>query len=201
MNAIQFLKEDHQHVRQLLHELQATTPEAITKRRALVTRLRADLKMHTTLEEELFYPAVREAAKGEMDVLYFEALEEHRAIQEFLLPDLLSTDPGSEKFSGRAKILKELIEHHLHEEEQEIFARAKTLMDNVALRDLGHQMLARRQDILTGETQPNPLLHPLDTVTRIGGQIVRGGANVLREAAGVVAAVTHIKRDPHDHQR
>ena len=59
--------------------------------------------------------------------MYYEALEEHRAAGDLVLPDLLNTKPDSEQFSGRAKVLKELIEHHVMEEEGQMFKDAKKL--------------------------------------------------------------------------
>jgi len=80
--------------------------------------------------------------------MYYEALEEHRAAGDLVLPDLLSADEGSEVFSGRAKVLKELIEHHADEEEKEMFKDAKTLMSKQELNELGARMERRKQQIL-----------------------------------------------------
>ncbi|WP_250622928.1 hemerythrin domain-containing protein [Pinirhizobacter soli] len=106
------------------------------------------MKAHTTIEEEIFYPAFKEAGKKEEAKMYFEALEEHRAAEDLVLPDLLSADEGSEVFSGRAKVLKELIEHHADEEEKEMFKDAKTLMSKQQLNELGAKMEQRKQKIL-----------------------------------------------------
>jgi hemerythrin-like domain-containing protein len=77
----------------------------------------------------------------------YEALEEHRAVDDLVLPDLLKTDPDSEQFSGRAKVLKELVEHHADEEEKEMFKLAKKTFNNEELRDLGERMAAMKQDM------------------------------------------------------
>jgi hemerythrin superfamily protein len=152
MNAIQLLKDDHKKVRGLLAELEATTPRGIKTRTELLARIAKEIKVHSAIEEEIFYPAFKAAAqKGDDDKLYFEALEEHRAAGDLVLPDLLATDPGSDCFGGRAKVLKELIEHHAGDEEKEMFPRARKLLDAAQLDELGARMEARKQELLAGE--------------------------------------------------
>lgn len=149
LDAISLLKDDHTLMRSLLGELEATTARAIKKRTTLLRKIEANLTTHTTVEEEIFYPAFREAGeKSDDEKMYFEALEEHRAAGELVLPDLLGTDPSSEKFSGRAKVLKELVEHHADEEEKDMFPRAKKLLTRTELGELGERMAARRKELL-----------------------------------------------------
>ena len=149
MDAITLLKADHVEIRDLLGQLEASTTRAVKKRRQLVAEIAAKLKAHTTIEEEIFYPAFKSAReKSDDDKMYFEALEEHRAAGDLVLPDLLKTDPGSEKFSGRAKVLKELVEHHAQEEEKEMFPRAKKLLTKEELGDLGARMQERKTELL-----------------------------------------------------
>src|SRR4249919_1622473 len=125
MNAIQLLKEDHKKVRALLAELENTTPRGVKTRTQLLETIGKELRVHSQIEEEIFYPAFKAAReKSDDDKMYFEALEEHRAAGDLVLPDLEKTEPGSDQFSGRAKVLKELIEHHAGEEEKEMFPRA-----------------------------------------------------------------------------
>ena len=149
MNAIDLLKADHQKVRELLTQLSETTSRATKRRGELLEKIRLELEVHTTIEEEIFYPAFREAGKkGDDEEMYFEALEEHRAAGDLVLPDLLSTEVTSEKFAGRAKVLKELVEHHAEEEEKEMFPRARQLLDKDMLRELGERMMARKQELM-----------------------------------------------------
>jgi len=149
MDAIQLLKADHAEMRELLGELESTTARALKKRRDLIVEIEAKLKAHTTIEEEIFYPAFKRAGeKSDDDKMYFEALEEHRAAGDLVLPDLVKTDPGSEKFSGRAKVLKELVEHHADEEEKEMFPRAKKLLSKDELANLGERMEQRKDELL-----------------------------------------------------
>jgi hemerythrin-like domain-containing protein len=152
MNAIQLLKDDHKKVRKLLGELADTTPRGVKTRAELLEKIALELRVHTRIEEEIFYPALKAAAQNHDDQkMYFEALEEHRAAGELVLPDLEKTDVASDKFSGRAKVLKELVEHHADEEEKEMFPRARELLDADQLKELGARMEARKQELLAGD--------------------------------------------------
>ena len=138
MNAIQLLKDDHKKVRGLLAELEASTTRGLKKRAQLLETIGREIRVHSKIEEEIFYPAFKAAGeKNDDDKMYFEALEEHRAAGDLVLPDLEATDPSSERFSGRAKVLKELIEHHADEEEKEMFPRARKLLSTAELNRLG----------------------------------------------------------------
>lgn len=149
MNAIELLKADHDKVRGLLAQLNDTTNRAEKTRAELLEKIRMELEVHTRIEEEIFYPAFREAGKKSDDEkLYFEAVEEHRAAGDLVLPDLLDTDVSSDAFGGRAKVLKELIEHHADEEEKEMFPRARKLLFNEQLEELGEKMAARKRELM-----------------------------------------------------
>jgi hemerythrin-like domain-containing protein len=149
MNAIQLLKEDHKKVRALLAELENTTPRGVKTRTQLLETIGKELRVHSQIEEEIFYPAFKAAReKSDDDKMYFEALEEHRAAGELVLPDLEKTEPGSDRFSGRAKVLKELVEHHADEEEKEMFPRARKLLSAAELNALGAQMAARKRELM-----------------------------------------------------
>ncbi|HET6435981.1 MAG TPA: hemerythrin domain-containing protein [Xanthomonadaceae bacterium] len=149
MDAISLLTEDHRKVRKLLDDLSKTTNRAAKKRADLLAKIAAELEAHTAIEEEIFYPAFKEAGqKSDDDKMFFEAMEEHRAAGELVLPDLLKTDVGSEQFGGRAKVLKELVEHHADEEEKLMFPRARKLLGKPALQDLGAELEARKKELL-----------------------------------------------------
>jgi len=149
MDAITLLKDDHKVMRRLLSELESTTARAAKKRKELLLKVEANLKAHTTIEEEIFYPAFKQAGeKSDDDKMYFEALEEHRAAGDLVLPDLMKTEVTSENFSGRAKVLKELVEHHAHEEEKEMFPRAKKLLSKDELAELGERLQQRKDELL-----------------------------------------------------
>ena len=125
-DAIALLKEDHATVRELLDELEKAAMNDGSEAETLLETIEAELKVHTTIEEEIFYPAFREAASRKDDTkLYYEAVEEHHVV-DMVLPEMDKGEVGSPEFAAKAKVLKDLVEHHAGEEEKEMFpARAQ----------------------------------------------------------------------------
>ncbi|MBH3371871.1 hemerythrin domain-containing protein [Pseudomonas putida] len=150
MNAIDLLIRDHKVVKKLLEELSSTTERAVKKRAELLHRIEQELQIHTALEEEILYPAIKQAGGKEEAKMYYEAKEEHRTVDSLVLPDLLHTETGTLEFAGRVKVMKELLEHHIEEEEAELFPTAKKLLDKDELEQLGLTMEAQRK-LLKGE--------------------------------------------------
>ena len=139
-DAIAVLKEDHQKMRGLLSQLEETTERGAGKREALLGRIEQELKIHSQIEEEIFYPAFREAARKQDDKkLYYEAVEEHHVV-DLVLPEIKGTEPGSDEFGAKAKVLKDLVEHHAEEEETEMFPRARKILDREELLRLGDEL-------------------------------------------------------------
>lgn len=124
MNAIDMLIEDHERVKDLLTRLTESTERAVKTRTELLQKLEMEVTIHTELEEQILYPAYKEAGGKEELKMYHEAKEEHRAVDSLVLPDLKATDPSTVQFSGRVKVCKELLEHHIEEEESEMFLQA-----------------------------------------------------------------------------
>ena len=148
MNAIELLKQDHEKVKKLLEDISNTTERAFKKRAELLQKIALELQAHTTIEEEIFYPAFREAGERDELKMYHEAKEEHRAVEALVLPDLLATDPGTVEFSGRVKVLKELLEHHIEEEEEEMFRQARELLSEEELTTLGKAMKEKKMEVM-----------------------------------------------------
>lgn len=149
MDATKLLTQDHEKVRKLLKELAETGKRASKTRAELVEKIALELKVHTTIEEEIFYPAFRDARDDtENEKLYYEALEEHRAAGDLVLPDLQKTPVDSDEFGGRAKVLKDLVEHHADEEEHEMFKRARKIFPEDELESLGKQLETRKKQLM-----------------------------------------------------
>lgn len=146
MNAIELLQADHERVKAILSQLSESTERAIKKRTELLAKLDMEITIHTQIEEQILYPAFREAGGKEQDVMYYEAKEEHRTVDSLVLPDLKQTEPSSPEFAGRVKVVKELLEHHIEEEETEMFPQAKKLLGKARLEELGEQMQAMKAD-------------------------------------------------------
>jgi hemerythrin-like domain-containing protein len=151
-DAIALLKEDHEKVEKLLSKLAATTERGVQTRVELVEKIHAEIKAHTAIEEEIFYPAFREAATRKADErLYYEAKEEHRAADK-VLADLRRADPSTAAFGGKAKVLCELVLHHANEEESEMFPRAREVLSKDELVTLAERMQARKEAIAHGRS-------------------------------------------------
>jgi len=150
-DAIALLKDDHKTVMALLESLEKSG--AGPRRVKLLGQIEKELKVHTTIEEEIFYPAFREAAKKKDDqTMFYEAVEEHRVV-DMVLPQAAEGE-NNEELKAKAKVLKELVEHHADEEEKDMFPRAKQVMDKTELRELGARMEARKKE-LSGAVTPN----------------------------------------------
>ena len=143
-DAIKLLKTDHEKVRGLLGQFENATGARREKLRGQIER---ELKVHTQIEEEIFYPAYREAARKKDDqTMYYEALEEHHVV-DLVLPEM-KDGANNEDLKAKAKVLKELVEHHADEEEKDMFPRAKKLLDKDQLRALGEQMQLRKKTLM-----------------------------------------------------
>ncbi|OLS62645.1 hemerythrin domain-containing protein [Pseudomonas putida] len=145
MNAIELLTEDHKLVKKLLEELSATTERAVKKRAELLQRIEQELHIHTQLEEDILYPAIKQAGGKEEAKMYYEAKEEHRTVDSLVIPDLLHTETGTVEFAGRVKVMKELLEHHIEEEESELFPTAEKLLGKDLLEQLGQTMETQKK--------------------------------------------------------
>lgn len=143
-DAIALLKKDHETVRTLLGQLENATG---ARRQKLLTQIEKELKVHTTIEEEIFYPAYHQAARKKEDKkLFYEAVQEHHVV-DMVMPEM-NDGSSPEELKARAKVLKDLVEHHAEEEETEMFPRARKVMDRDELRRLGEMLQRRKEDLM-----------------------------------------------------
>jgi hemerythrin superfamily protein len=146
MNAIELLRSDHARLRDLLPRLYDTSV-ASEERNRLREEIEKEIKIHSMLEEEIFYPAWKDATQDRKDRdQYFESIEEHHVV-DMLLPELMPLDASSDAFRAKAKVLRELFEHHAGEEEEDMFPKAEQLFGPALLDELGGKMVARRNDL------------------------------------------------------
>lgn len=142
-DAISLLMEDHELVKHLFEQFDNLGERAMVSKKKLATEICTELTKHTMVEEEIFYPAVRGAGK-EFEDMIDEALVEHGSAKQ-LIADILALEAGDELFDAKVKVLSEQIEHHVQEEEGELFPKVrKTRLDLVAL---GQQMAERKGEI------------------------------------------------------
>jgi len=142
MNAITMLTEDHRAVKRLLDELETTTERGIKTRTELYDRIKEMLTVHETIEEEIFYPALLERAKTHDITL--EGYEEHHVV-DLLMGELEELDVADETWGAKASVMKENVEHHIEEEEGEMFQKTRQVFDDDALEELGRRMQARKE--------------------------------------------------------
>lgn len=121
------LKTEHDAVRALFGELKQTTDRGKKIRTELLERIEAALVPHAKWEEKVFYPAFRERADRDGLQAHAEALEEHRAVESTVMPDVHASPVDTPEFAGRAKVFGEMIEHHAKEEEKTMFKMAREL--------------------------------------------------------------------------
>jgi hemerythrin-like domain-containing protein len=146
-DAISVLKKDHEKVRGLLKKLESSALKGRGGTSALVKQIDHELKVHTQIEEEIFYPAFKEAVRSKEDrEMYFEALQEHHVV-DLVLPEMKETEETNEEFAAKAKVLKDLVEHHAGEEEKEMFPKARKVMERSELQELGRRLKARKQEL------------------------------------------------------
>jgi hemerythrin-like domain-containing protein len=145
MNAIQLLEADHKTMKKLLADLEETSRRATTKRTQLFEKIKTELTAHEAIEEEIFYPALKDHPKAKDMVL--EAYVEHH-VADLIVEELAAEPVDDESWGARATVLRESIEHHIEEEEGELFKTARTILDRDELETLGRQMEQRKQQVL-----------------------------------------------------
>ena len=142
IDAVSLLEEQHREMEKLFEELE--TVSGVRKRKQFL-EIADKLAIHATIEEKDFYPAVK--AKRTEDIL-LESLEEHLGIKR-VLADLLALEVDDETFDAKVKVLKEQVEHHVGEEEDDLFPKVKKLMDEETLIAIAQQMTATQEELIT----------------------------------------------------
>ena len=141
MDAITLLKTDHDKVKQLLGELESTTERGVKTRTELFATIKGELTVHEIIEEEIFYPELKAHPKAKDIVL--EGFEEHHVV-DLLMSELEALPVEDETWGAKALVMKENIEHHIEEEEGEMFKTARSVFDKGELEDLGARMETRK---------------------------------------------------------
>jgi iron-sulfur cluster repair protein YtfE (RIC family) len=138
MNAFELLKADHQKVADLFDQLE----KASGKRQLdILSRIKTELELHTHVEETIFYPAIEKPR--ETHDLTLEAYEEHDVVKR-LLKELSGAKTASDEWKAKTKVLRENVEHHVEEEENELFDKSKDVLSNEEIEALGAQMEAEK---------------------------------------------------------
>jgi len=146
MDPIALLKADHDEVKALLVKLDKTTERAEVTRADGLEALRRKLDVHETIEEEILYPALEQFAKTKDITL--EAFEEHHVV-DMVMSELEATPVTDDTWAAKLTVAKENLEHHIEEEEGEMFKQARQVMDSAELDEIGDRLSERKQELLT----------------------------------------------------
>lgn len=136
MNAIDLLKEDHDRVDKLFQKVKATEEG---EHQELFDKIKEELDIHAHIEEVIFYPRLKEEGDEELKKIVLEGVEEHRQVKMFL-KELSSLADDSEKFEPKLKVVMENVEHHVQEEEGEMFKMVEEQFDASVLEEMGAEM-------------------------------------------------------------
>lgn len=138
MDAITLLKQDHKTVKALFTKFDKAGDNAFQTKRQIVDQIIEELSIHAAIEEQVFYPSVREHVPDADDEV-LESLEEHHVVK-WLLSELETMDPKAERFVAKVTVLKENTLHHAEEEETDLFPQVRKAMGRKALQELGERL-------------------------------------------------------------
>ncbi len=138
MDAFELLKKDHKKVSQLFKEIEAASGQA---KKQIFARLKSELDVHASVEERIFYPALEN--KEEARDITLEAYEEHKVVKD-LLSELATGSAPEDEWDAKLTVLKENVEHHVEEEEGELFSKARKVLSSDEIGELGAEMEAEK---------------------------------------------------------
>ncbi len=145
MNAIELLKQQHREVDELFEEFEQAGDGAVKTRQQLCLQIADALAVHSSIEEEIFYPEAKEATEQVEDLLR-ESVEEHLSVKR-LLAEILESDIEDEQMESRISVLKEQVQHHVEEEEKELFPKVKKACSKEQLEEMGGRMERMAQQL------------------------------------------------------
>ena len=161
-DAIVILKTDHQEIRSLFRQFEAAGENATAAKGKLVDKIIQALTVHTYLENEVMYPAVRELVPElEDDIL--ESYEEHH-VADVLCMELMALAPDAERFDAKTTVLIENVTHHIEEEEQDWFPKVREALSRKQLQEIGARMLDLKESAPRHPSQPSALKKTIDAV-------------------------------------
>jgi iron-sulfur cluster repair protein YtfE (RIC family) len=142
MDAFELLKKDHEKVAGIFEKLEPTTERGVKTREELFTQLKQELDVHAHIEETILYPVLKE--KDETEDITLEAYEEHNVVKQ-LLAELEALPKDDETWGAKLKVLQENVEHHVEEEEGEMFKDARKVLSQQQIDELGARLEAAKQ--------------------------------------------------------
>ncbi|HEY2028029.1 MAG TPA: hemerythrin domain-containing protein [Myxococcales bacterium] len=159
MDAIALLKADHREVESLFKQFEKLGDRAVKQKEKIVQKIIRELAVHAAIEEMLFYPTIRMAATkaktkstAEAGDMVLESLEEHHIVK-WTLSELEKMKPDEERYEPKVKVLMENVQHHVEEEEEELFPKVRKLLNAKMLEELGERMQKAKK---LAPTRPHP---------------------------------------------
>ncbi len=143
MDAFTLLKQDHEKVAGIFEKLSETTERAVKTREELFAQLKTELDIHAHIEETILYPVLQEA--DETREIALEAIEEHNVVKQ-LLSELEGMAVDQEEWKAKLTVLRENVEHHVEEEETEMFGQARQILSQEQIAELGEQLQAAKRE-------------------------------------------------------
>ena len=182
MDGITLLRKDHTTVKSLFRKFEQAGDRAYKTKRRLVDQMIEELSSHAAIEDQVFYPGVRQMVDDAEDVV-LESLEEHHVVK-WLLSELEGMDPKHERFDAKVTVMIESVRHHIDEEEGELFPQVRKALKPAQLRELGERMEAARAaapkrphprlpDAPPGNVLTAPVAMAVDAGKRVVGRVVR----------------------------
>ncbi len=147
MNAVDLLKKDHVTVKELFTQFEKAGDRAYQKKQAVFEKIHHELAAHAEVEEKCFYPAVKQIQAEEVKDLVREATEEHKVVKT-LLTEIAAMSAQEEQYDAKVTVLKESVEHHVKEEESEMFPATTKHLSKERLEALGVEMATRKEALL-----------------------------------------------------
>jgi len=144
MDAMELLRNDHEQVKKILEELESTSERGVKTREELLTKFKSEMTVHEKIEEEIFYPRLTKQARTKEIAL--EGYEEHHVV-DLVMAELDGVPYDDETWAAKFTVMKENIEHHVEEEEGEMFKLARQALDKEELTELGERMQGRKKQL------------------------------------------------------
>lgn len=144
MNALDLLKDDHRKVEKLLAQIASTSETDSEKREKLFREFTAEMQTHEIIEEEILYPALKDHPKAKEVVL--EGYEEHHVV-DTIMSELEEVPFDDETWAAKFSVMKENVDHHIEEEEEDMFEKAEDIFDSGELKTLGARMQERKKEL------------------------------------------------------
>jgi hemerythrin-like domain-containing protein len=146
-NILTTLRAEHDEIRGLFDQLKDTTDRAEKTRGDLLNKILSGLVPHAKWEEQVFYPEFKRRTDRDGLQTHAEAVEEHRAVEMRVIPDVLKSDVTTPEFAGRSKVFGELIDHHATEEEKTMFKMARDIFSADELKQLDEDYKAWKTSV------------------------------------------------------